>query len=208
MKWTFLWGIILFFSARELRGEEEHTIYVASISWHTGIIVPAAALPDSMWPAQHDYSKADYLEIGWGDRDFFQHPGFNLWYAFKAIFWPTKTALHVLPLHGDNILSNYLNTTVVRLKISQESMDALSRFLVAHFELTDRGKAVPLKEGFYYTSQFFAGSAKYYFPKNSNVWAARALKCAGFPLTPIFYQTTGLVVNKAARFGEVVVEDD
>ena len=192
----------------EVTSEKRHTIYVASISWHTGIIVPGYSIPDSLWPVQHNFSKFDYLEIGWGDRDFYQHPKFNLWYIIKAALWPTPTALHVLPLKEENIEINYIDTKVVKLKITQKELNDLSHFLVSQFELNEQGKVIPLNEGFYINSQFFAGSGKYYFPKNSNVWAAKALKTAGFSFTPIFYQTTGMVVNKADNFGKVVVDKD
>ncbi len=195
-------------TSTELTDEKRHTIYVASISWHTGIIVPGYSIPDSLWPVQHNFSKFDYLEIGWGDRDFYQHPKFNLWYIIKAVLWPTPTALHIVPLKEENIEINYIDTKVVKLKITQKELNDLSHFLVSQFELNEQGKVIPLNEGFYINSQFFAGSGKYYFPKNSNVWAAKALKTAGFSFTPIFYQTTGMVVNKADNFGKVVVDKD
>ena len=190
---------------RDIKGD--NTIYVASISWHTGIMVPAKSLPDSIWPEGYDYSKFPYLEIGWGDRDFYQHPDFNLWYAIKAIFWPTPTALHVFPFSPDNIPMNYVETKVVKLSVTEKELNDLTRFLLHHFKFNDKGKLIPLQDGLYYNSQFFAGSTKYYFPKNSNVWAAIGLKRAGFPFIPILYQTTEMVLNRADNFGEVIVDD-
>jgi len=122
--------------------------------------------------------------------------------------WPTPTALHVIPLKEENIEINYIDTKVVKLKITQKELKDLSHFLVSQFELNEQGKVILLNEGYYINSQFFAGSSKYYFPKNSNVWAAKALKAAGFSFKPIFYQTTGTVVNKADNFGKVVVNKD
>jgi hypothetical protein len=181
-----------------------HTIYVAKISWHTGLIVPTYTLPDSIWPAQFDISEYEYLEIGWGDRDYYQHPKFNIWYAFKALFWPTSTAIHILPLLERHIQPTYGSTKLVRLDINDSELDSLTRFLLSQFKLNENGKIIPLAQGFYQTSQFFAGSTKYFFPKNSNVWAAMALKRAGFKYTPIFFQTTGMVVNRADNYGEIV----
>jgi len=125
----------------EVTGEKRHTIYVASISWHTGIIVPGYSIPDSLWPIKHNFSKFDYLEIGWGDRDFYQHPKINLWYIIKATLWPTPTALHVVPLKEENIEINYIDTKVVKLKITQKELNNLSHFLVSQFELNEQGKA-------------------------------------------------------------------
>ena len=187
--------------------DDTHIIYVSSISWHTGIVVPGYALPDSLWIEGHNYAANSYLEIGWGDLDFYTHEGFNLWYALKAVFWPTSSALHINPIQRQ-VEDYYSNTDVVKLVLNDEQLHRLSRFLVKELELDENGKIIPTAEGFYHSSNFYKGSSSYYFPNNSNVWAARAVKRAGFSIGPIWHQTTGSVLNKVADFGELVVEGD
>jgi len=96
----------------------------------------------------------------------------------------------------------YYNTEVVRLQVTRKEFDALTKYLLKHFDFNEEGKLIPLQPGIYHDSQFFAGRTSYYFPKNSNVWAAQALKRTGFRNTPIFLQTTGMVINKADNYGE------
>ncbi len=184
--------------------QEKHTIYVANISWHTAIIVPAKILPDSIWPAGHDYSQFNYLEIGWGDRDFYQDEGFNPLNAIKALFISTPTTLHVFPL--ESIENTYFNHYVVSLAINEKELEQLASFLLSHFQFNQDEKVIPLNNGLYYNSQFFAGSSQYHFPFNSNVWVARALKEAGFNLCPLRYQTTEWLIKKSIKWGEVVVQ--
>jgi hypothetical protein len=200
----FVLSGLLIFSWSFLPAESQHTVYVAKISWHTGLILPVYALPDSIWPDQFQPARDEYLEIGWGDRDYYTHPGFNFWYALKALFWPTPTALHILPLLERHIPDTYASTKLVKLSLSDQDLENLSHFVLSQFELNDQGKLIPVEEGLYQTSRFFAGSTKYYFPKNSNVWAAMALKRAGFKYAPVFFQTTGMVVNRADNYGELV----
>jgi uncharacterized protein (TIGR02117 family) len=187
--------------------DNKHVIYVSSISWHTGIVVPGYALPDSLWTEDHNYAATSYLEIGWGDEDFFTHEGFNLWYAFKAVFWPTSSALHINPIYG-RIEDHYFDTDVVRIALNDEQLQRLIYYLVAEFELDENGKVIPVAEGFYRDSHFYKGNSSYYFPNNSNVWVARAFKRAGFSIGPIWHQTTGSVLNKVQHFGDLVVEGD
>lgn len=182
---------------------QKETIYVASISWHTGVVVPGYCLPDSIWPEGHDYSQEAYLEIGWGDRDFYQDLGFNFWYGVKAALWPTPSVIHVNPL-PENVGNYYYNTEAVQLEVDRKELQTLTRFLLKHFDFNEEGKLIPLQSGIYNDSQFFAGRTSYYFPKNSNVWAAQALKRAGLPNIPILLQTTGMVINKADNHGERV----
>lgn len=193
-------------SAQEQRGSY-HTIYVASISWHTGVIVPAYSLPDSLWPAGHVYPENAYLEVGWGDGDFFPNEGFNLWYALKAVFWPTPSLLHVNPLPED--LKNYYSgTRVVKIEVNDKALEELVHYLLGEFELDRDGVAIPAEQGLYSDSYFYQGSRSYYFPDNSNVWVARALKRTGFSISPIWYQTTGWVLNKAENFGVPLEETE
>lgn len=182
---------------------QKETIYVASISWHTVVVVPGYSLPDSIWPEGYDYSQAAYLEIGWGDRDFYQDLGFNLWYAIKAALWPTASVLHVNPLPG-NVENYYYNTEAVRLQVTRKELEALTQYLLKHFDFNEEGKLIPLQPGIYDDSQFFAGRTSYYFPKNSNVWTAQSLRRTGFSNIPILLQTTGMVMNKADNYGERV----
>ncbi|WP_198675293.1 DUF2459 domain-containing protein [Pleomorphovibrio marinus] len=94
--YKFFWAGSM--AQNEKRPADNHTIYVSSINWHTGIVVPAYALPDSLWAEYPEYKSYTYLEIGWGDADFYTHEGFNLLYAFKTVFWPTSSVLHLNPI--------------------------------------------------------------------------------------------------------------
>jgi hypothetical protein len=190
---------LMLLSLSDLQAGDDNSIYVAKISWHTGIVVPVYSIPDSIWPAGFKVRNYDYLEIGWGDRDYYPHPGFNLWYAVKAIFWPTATTLHVNPMIERHIPETYAGTKWAKIYLDSAGLVHLTRFLISQFEFNDQGKIIPVEKGLYPHSNFFAGSTKYYFPKNSNVWAAMALKKAGLKFIPVFYQTAGMVVNRAAR---------
>lgn len=204
----FLFGFLAL-SALQAKGWQEpenHTIYVSSISWHTGLIVPATIFPEKVWPQKINYSNTAYLEIGWGDKDFFTSKGFNPWYAFKAIFWPTSSVLQVKPIHG-KVEAFYSNTKLAKIEIGGEKLQKLRNYLLAEFELDAEGQFIPVTAGPSDT-YFFKGSSFYYFPKNSNVWIAKALKSAGFFLCPIWYQTTGQVIKKAADFEEMVLKED
>lgn len=206
----FIYFYILFLVSPltlEKQDPELHDIYVCSLGWHTGIVVPAYSMPDSIWREGHDYSDADYLEIGWGEVDYFPHDGGTLWYAIKSVFWPTPSVLHINAL-PQRVEDYYVNTNVVKIEVTDEQLENIIRYFIKEFELDDQGNIIPAAEGFYAHSHFYKGSSSYYFPNHSNVWAARALKRAGFDISPIWQQTTGCVLNKAEEFGVRVEEKD
>lgn len=185
----------------------QQNIYVSSISWHTGLVIPAASFPDSLWTAQHDFSDADYLEIGWGDADYYVHNGFHLWYAIKSMFWPTPSVLHLNAINKP-VEEFYFNTRVVKIEVSDEQLRRIVHYIIQGFELDANADIIPVSKGKDPRSHFFRSRESYYFPKNSNVWAARALKEAGFPVRPFWLQTTGCVLNRARDFGKLVVEKE
>jgi uncharacterized protein (TIGR02117 family) len=189
------------YASQELEEGQQHSIYVSSISWHTAIIVPGYTIPDSLWVPEYEFQSASYLEIGWGEADFYPHDGFNIWYAIKSALWPTGAVVHINPLHG-NVESYYSGGDVVRMEINDEQLEALRQFLVESFELDKAGQVIPAAAGKHSRSHFFRARESYYFPKNSNVWVAKALKSAGFPIRPFWQQTTQRVLKKAAKFGE------
>ena len=201
------WLIICFvvpgtLAAQDL--EEQPSFYVSSIGWHSSIVISAAAFPESLWPPVNDFSDALFLEIGWGEADYYPSESFNLWYALKSIFWPTASVLHIKPITME-VDEYYYNTNVVKLKVKEDQFQMLLEYLVNSFQTDANGKIIPATEGLSPESYFFKGNEKYYFPKNSNVWAARALKSSGYSLIPIWYQTTDCLLNKADNFGEKVV---
>jgi len=204
LKTIFFLGMIMILvsgKAQEQPQAEKHIIYVSSISWHTGVVIPAYALPDSLWAEEVPWTDTTYLEIGWGDADFFPSERFNVWYALKAMFFPTRSIMHINPINRP-VEEYYHDSEAVRIELTDEQLRNLSLFFVEEFELDVNGRVIPDADGFYADSRFYKSSSYYYFPNNSNVWAARAIRRAGFSVRPIWYQTTGWVLNKMEDFGE------
>ncbi|MEK6478655.1 DUF2459 domain-containing protein [Catalinimonas sp. 4WD22] len=193
--------------SKDAKKDVSQQIYVVSQGWHSGLVIPSSCIADSLWPEKHDFSEYEHIQIGWGDKDFYQNPGFSLWYGAKAILWPTKSALQVLGLRQLSNLQYYANETV-SLQISQADYSSLCEFLRTEFQLSDSAKFIPLKEGLYRNSHFFLGDKSYYFPKNSNVWTARALKQAGFDLNPIWYQSQKSLIKRMKKEGSLVYSDE
>jgi len=141
---TLFIGFVFFFSSGKAqeRNTDTHTIYVSSISWHTGVVVPAYALPDSLWGNGLSYDDNTYLEIGWGDADFFPHDRFNIWYALKAVFWPTASVIHVNPIH-QSVEDYYYDSGLVRIEMDDEQLHQLVLYLIEEFELDPKRTGNP-----------------------------------------------------------------
>ena len=71
-------------------------IYVVAHDMHTGLVLPRADVPVALWPESQDFPQADYLEIGWGERDYYQGHDQGLRGTLKAALWPTPSVLHIV----------------------------------------------------------------------------------------------------------------
>ncbi len=76
------------------------TIYLLSHGWHAGIVLQRAEIGDSVWPEPVDCPDAQYLEVGWGDMDYYQTPDPHQGLIFKAALLPTASVLHIVGFSG------------------------------------------------------------------------------------------------------------
>lgn len=80
--------------------ELSKTIYLVSHGWHAGIVVKRTDIPVGIWPLHNEFPEAEYLEVGWGDKDYYMTPQSNLGIMLKAGLLPKVSALHIVGLRG------------------------------------------------------------------------------------------------------------
>ena len=66
-----------------------HPVHVVRRGWHSGIVVRAADVPEQAWPARRDFVGAEHLEVGFGDRAYYQATDPSVWLGLRALLWPT-----------------------------------------------------------------------------------------------------------------------
>ncbi|MGZ8436524.1 MAG: DUF2459 domain-containing protein [Candidatus Binatia bacterium] len=177
-------------------------VYVVSHGWHTGIVIARADLPEN-WPGLEDFARADYLEFGWGDAEFYPAKEGTLWLAIKALFWPTPSVLHVAGITG-NVTAFFPASRMVRINLLESGFVRLLRFIRDTYWLGNEGRAIPVAAGLYGDGNFYQARGKFYFPKTCNYWTVVALREAGFPVIPLLAVTAGGVLSQVERHGELV----
>ena len=68
------------------RDVSAHTIWVIDHGWHTAIVVRRSAVDTTIWPEIDDFPDAAFVEVAWGDRDFYMAERGTAWLAVKAAF--------------------------------------------------------------------------------------------------------------------------
>lgn len=137
------------------------TIYLVSHGWHAGIVLQRTDIPDGVWPAPGDFTDAQYLEVGWGDRDFYQTPDPPIGLILKAALLPTASVLHVVGFSG-SVPAYFRFSEIIRIELSSAGFDHLSRTIAASFARDEAGNATSLGPGLYGDSRFYLSRERYH----------------------------------------------
>lgn len=178
--------------------------YVDSHGWHSGIIVPRAAIPPGAWPpgvVERDFAGCAYLELGWGDRQFYQakHPGVLL--ALEAALIPGPSVLHIAGFNPP-LANSHGWAALVAVPCTPAELAGLCRDLGRAFAPGVPGKPPRLGPGLYgMKSGFYPARGRYWIGNTCNNWSARELHAGGLPAHSDCFRafTSGQVVAQARR---------
>lgn len=119
-----------------------HTIYLVNHGWHTGIVVPQQPFAQSVPQLVTRFNQADYLEFGWGDKDFYQADKITLGLAIKALLWPTDSVVHVVGL--TEAVDVYFPTSQIEsLLLTDAELQSLVKFIAGSFAFDQAGLIRP-----------------------------------------------------------------
>src|SRR6056297_518768 len=203
----FLLIKILIFSqflsvAQQLQKEKNiHKIYVVKYEWHTGVIFERNEALKFFPSLQDDFSEFKFIEIGWGDKDFYMAEKETFWITFKAGMFPTKSALHVTALMN-NPEKHYKGLEMVIINLSEEDFIRLINYFNRSFALDENKNNIKLKDGLKENSLFYLSKERYHIFKTCNAWIARGLKRAGVPVHPFFALTSKNVMKQLKKVDE------
>lgn len=184
-----------------------HEIYVVGHGWHAGIVVSKGAIPLEAWPEQQDFPDAAFLEVGWGDAAYYQHPDPGIGLALRAALWPTPSVLHIVGM--DRPAPAYFpQSTILRVMVTADGLEALGAFFHHAYAQDEQGIVQRLGAGLYGTSRFYEGRERYHLFRNCNAWVAEALRIAGVPLSKWGIFTVGQLLGRVQDVGTVVQEVD
>jgi uncharacterized protein (TIGR02117 family) len=177
-------------------------VWVVRHGWHTRIAVRRADVDPSVWPESLDIGETAYIEVGWGDRDFYPDPNPSVWDAIDPVIRATPAALHVGGF-DESPLEVFPGEHVVRLAVPADGIDRLARFIHEHYVRDRRATVVRIRPGHYPRSWFYLARGRYHaLTFNSNNWTAAALRAAGAPMDPGSAATSGAVMRQASEIAE------
>ena len=183
--------------------EQGNTIYLVSHGWHAGIVLLRADISASNWPVTVGFSDAQYLEIGWGDRDYYQatDPHFGL--TLKAGLLPTASVLHIVAFNQP-VQSYFPNSEIIKIELSSDGFKDLTLAIAESFAMDEAGNIISLGSGLYGKSRFYLSRESYHLFNTCNVWTARVLQTAGLAIMPARAIHVEYLMSQARKLGTVL----
>jgi len=181
--------------------EKDKRVFVVHNNWHAALVLRKADLSRGLVPEQDHFPEAEYLEIGWGDRDYFPATEESVGLALRAAFWSRGSVLHVVGLRGA-VREYFTDDEIIELALSPEAFRRLSEFISASFSRA--GPSIPAQSqpGLVPYARFYPASGRFSILRTCNTWIAEALKSAGFDISPR-YVITAASLARQVRAHEV-----
>lgn len=211
-KFIFLVIYLLIFSAYSKHAQSINPatidVYLVKENWHTGIMFRIDEFTIQSLPVLKYFVDYEYIDIGWGDADFYQIPGFDLFLAAKAILIPTPTVMrfdgYKFPI--EKIIE--WREFALKFELPKERFLLLINYIEEHLILDEKREPIISKHDNNSPVYFFKSMGEYHLFRTCNTWAAEALKATGIEVNTFGLVTAGQLYSKFAVYGKILKRFD
>ncbi len=168
---------------------------------HSGIAVRRADIPPGLWPESRDFPLADYLEVGWGERNYYMGRDQGFWGTLRVALGSNPSVLHVAGIRGP-LQGGFPASEIVELSLPAAGYERLIRYINDAYDRAGAPVVAPLGPGLYGDSRFYPGRESFSLLRTCNVWTARGLRDAGLPVNDSI--TLDGLMSQARRIGKSV----
>lgn len=183
--------------------DDKIEIYLIKQRWHTAIVIQNKYINTTIFPEARLFGKYKLIDIGWGDAEFYQYPGFDSGLAMKALFLKTPSTLRVegIALSSESYFD--ISEIVVRLNISKKQLEKITTYISNTVYKDYNSKPVILSKAGLGRIIFFKANGEYYLFNTCNTWLARCLSDAGIKIRNNLILTEELF-NDVSQIGTVL----
>lgn len=190
----------------QISQNDDHQVYFIKQNWHTAIVLKTSEMDSVLFKEYNRFKKYKLIDIGWGDEEFYQYPGFDSGLAFNALFHKTPSTLRV---EGINISQeDYFDASeiVIELVLSDDQFNKICNYINITFKLNDEDEAITLSSRVDGQIIFYKANGNYHLFNTCNTWLANGLKQAGLQFEDNIILTEQLF-GELAKIGNVIKSD-
>ena len=201
MRKFILIGFLFFIPALVFSKKDKKTydIYVVNYAWHTGIVLQTTHVKNNISKKIPSFNEFKYVDIGWGDEDFYQTPGMPVWLALKAFFFPTASVMELKFFNLSPESAYGSDTKIVKFSLDEEDFRNLKKNIFKHFKLDQNGDLMEGRSVGKYNA-FYLAEGKYYFGRTCNTWVAQALNAAGIDVRSFMVVTSSQLFDELYEY--------
>lgn len=166
----------------ECKVQESRAFYIVNHGLHTGIVVKRNDLLDVVPSLTTDWDSGEYLEIGWGDEQFYQAPNATAGLAIQAMLWPTGSVLHMVGI-PETPHRFFPKIEILEISVPQSGYKKLLEYIAKTFEQTSDDNITRLGPGLYGNSHFYKATGSFHTFNTCNTWVAEAIETTGYPIS-------------------------
>ena len=181
-------------------GESAKRVFVVHNNWHAALVVRKADLAEGTVPEQDHFPEAEYLEISWGDRDYFPATEEGVGLALRAAFWSRGSVLHVVGVK-DGVKNYFTEGEIIEIAVSREAFGRLSEFVSSSFSRPDPSIPAQSRPGLVPYSRFYPAAGRFSILRTCNTWVAETLKSAGLDISPGYVITAASLARQVRPYG-------
>jgi uncharacterized protein (TIGR02117 family) len=177
-------------------------VYLVAHDKHSGIAVRRADIPAGLWPESRDFLQADYLEVGWGDRDYYMGRDQGFWGTLRAALGSDNpSVLHVAGVRSP-LTASFPASEIIEVKLPRDGFERLVRYIHDAHDRAGKPAVAPLGPGLYGDSRFYPARESFNLFRTCNIWTARGLRGAGLAIEDSI--TMEGLMSQARGIGRVV----
>lgn len=185
------------------RAGDAPRVYLLGQGWHAGLIIERDAGTVRLWPERGDFPEAEFVEVGWGEREFYQAADPGVWMAVKAALWPSPSVVFMSGLRSPPE-SVFVCSDLIALDLSPARMERLLRYVHDSFDRTGSARTAPLPVSQPASWAFYPARGDFHLFNTCNTWTAGALAAAGYPLDRPYPLTAGGLVERVRPWGRIL----
>ncbi len=182
----------------DLRGR---TVYVIQRYYHTGFVIELDREARSCLEFAPRFSRFRYVDIGWGEEVFYQDPEFTLAKGARAIFLPSKSVLRVEGFNLDMGGVIAWSDRTMKISMTRDEFARLCSFINGSLKKDRDNGLIEASEHDNGEIIFFKSPHTYCLFNTCNTWIARALRHAGFDISPVCVVTARTLFGRLRRVG-------
>lgn len=156
-------------------------VYIVSHDWHAGIVIDTSLLDTGIQSLKNEFPDAKYIEIGWGDEEYYQADKKTFAMRIKALFYPTDSVLHIaqFSIEPEKYFSQ---SNVQKVLLTKSGFKKMLNFINDTVQLDNKNKPIRIGQGLYGNGFFYKANGSFHMNNTCNTWIAKALAAGGIKI--------------------------